>query len=144
MEETSQTISDILVVEKVLTADQANLVNLESLNTGRSQEEVILAHRFASEEKIAPAKAKILGVPFVSLKDHGISPEVLNFVPELVARRYLVLPFEYSKERNQLSIAMADPLDLQAVEFLEKKSSCKIIPHLAVAEELKENLELQY
>lgn len=144
MEETSKTIADILLSQNILSADQANLVNLESINTGRPQEEVILAHRFAKEDQIAPARAKFLGVPFVDLKEKGISPEVLNFIPEMVATRYQALPFEYDKNKNQLSVAMADPLDPQAIEFLEKKSGRKVIPYLAIASQLKETIEMQY
>ncbi|MDP3998032.1 MAG: GspE/PulE family protein [bacterium] len=144
MNQDQPTIADILAGQKILTSDQANLVNLESINTGRSQEEVILAHRFVKAEQIAPARAKFLGVPFVTLKDRGISPEVLKFLPELVARRYLALPFEHDKEKNQLLVAMVDPLDPQAVEFIEKKSGCKVIPYLASAEELKSEIDIQY
>lgn len=144
MDEANKTIADILLSQNILSADQANLVNLESINTGRPQEEVILAHRFAKEDQIAPARAKFLDVPFVDLKEKGISPEVLNFVPEMVATRYQALPFEYDKDKNQLFVAMADPLDPQAIEFLEKKSGRKVIPYLAIASQLKETIEIQY
>lgn len=144
MNQNPQTITDILAAQKVISQDQANLVNLESINTGLSQEEVILNHHFATEEQIVPARAQVLGVPFAGLKDRGISPEILNFIPETVARSYNVLPFEYSKEKNLLSVAMVDPLDPQAVAFLERKSGCKIQPHLAMVSELKESIELQY
>ena len=144
MGENSQTIANVLAAQSIITPEQANLVNLESINTGRNQEEVILAHRFASEEQIAPARAKVMGVPFVDLRERGISPEVLNFIPEMVARRYTALPFEYNKEKNQLSVAMIDTMDPQAVEFIEKKSGCKIVPHLASVIQLKEAIDFQY
>src|SRR3989338_3028947 len=116
MDGIQNTIADILVSQNVISPDQANLVTLESINTGQPQEEVLLHHRFVTEDQIAPARAKFLGVPFVDLKDRGISPEVLNFIPETVAVRYQALPFEYNKDKNKLSVAMADPLDPQALE----------------------------
>lgn len=144
MDHSSQSIAEILVAKNVLTPDQGQLVELESINTGRSQEDIILAHRFTTAEQIAPAHAQTLGVGFTNLKDSGISPEVLNFVPETVARRYRVIPFDYHKEQNQLFLAMVDPLDPQAIEFIEKKSNCKVIPYLAVSTDLEDAINLQY
>lgn len=144
MDHSSQSIAEILVAKNVLTPDQGQLVELESINTGRSQEDIILAHRFTTAEQIAPAHAQTLGVGFTNLKDSGISPEVLNFVPETVARRYRVIPFDYHKEQNQLFLAMVDPLDPQAIEFIEKKSNCKVIPHLAIPADLEDAINLQY
>ncbi|MBI4100343.1 type II/IV secretion system protein [Candidatus Microgenomates bacterium] len=139
-----QTLADILLDRKVLTTDQANLVNIESINTGRAQDEVIISHHFAAKDQIAPARAQLLNVPFVSLVNKGISPEVLSFLPETVARSYLAIPFEYGKESNLLSVAMADPLNPQIIEFIEKKSNCKVVPYLAVDDDIKDAIDQNY
>lgn len=65
-------------------------------------------------------------------------------MPETVARSYLAIPFEYGKESNLLSVAMADPLNPQIIEFIEKKSNCKVVPYLAVDDDIKDAIDQNY
>lgn len=140
----AQKLSDILVEEKILTSEQGSLVKLESLNTGRGEEEIILEHNFVPEEEIFKGKAKTLGVPFVRLSTIAVAPEVINFVPEAVARRYTIFPFTYDQGKNTLSLAMADPLDVEAVKFVESKSACKVLPFLALEKEISGLIDQEY
>lgn len=144
MEPVSRNIADILVSEKVLSEEQLSKVKLESANTGRSTEEIIAAERLATEEELARAKAKVWGVPFVNLATQGISPQALTFIPEPVARRYSLIPFDFAKETKSLNVAMTDPSNLQILEFIGQKSGCKIKPYLALALDIQEAIEEQY
>jgi len=137
-------IADILLEEKVLTSEQKNLVSLESINTGKSLEEAILGHGFATEDQLVVAKAKLLGLPFIVVSGKGISPEVLNFIPEPVARRFTVLPFEYDRKENLLSVVMVDPLDIEVLEFLEKKSGSNIKPFMGYRSDIVAAIETLY
>lgn len=144
MVDTAQTLADILAADKVITSDVASKIKIESLNIGASVEEIISKKKLATPEQLAQAKARLFGVPFVSLTGRGISPEILNFIPEPVARRYNLIPIDFDRKKNTLLVAMADPLDLQVIEFVERKSGKKIIPHLALLEEIQATIEQQY
>lgn len=144
MVDSAQTLADILAQDKVITPEVASAVKIESLNTGVTIEEIIARKKLATAEQVAQAKARLLGVPFVTLTGKGISPEVLGFIPESVARRYTLLPFDFDRKKNVLMVAMADPLDLQVIEFVEKKSGKKIVPFLALPEEIQAAIEEQY
>ncbi|MBI4999458.1 type II/IV secretion system protein [Candidatus Gottesmanbacteria bacterium] len=144
MVNTAQTLADIFAQDKIITSEVASQVKVESLNTGASVEEIISRKKLATPQQIAQAKAKLFGVPFVTLTGRGISPEILNFIPEPVARRYILLPFDFNPKKNALLLAMADPLDLQVIEFVEKKSGKKIVPYLALPEEIQASIEEQY
>lgn len=137
-------IADILLEEKVLTSEQKNLVSLESINTGKSLEDVVLGHGFATEDQLVAAKAKLLGLPFIIVSGKGISPEVLNYIPEPVARRFTVLPFDYDRKENLLSVVMVDPLDIEVLEFLEKKSGCNIKPFMGYRTDIEAAIETLY
>lgn len=144
MVDTAQTLADILAADKVITSDVASKIKIESLNIGASVEEIISKKKLATPEQLAQAKARLFGVPFVTLTGRGISPEILNFIPEPVARRYNLIPIDFDRKKNTLLVAMADPLDLQVIEFVERKSGKKIIPHLALLEEIQATIEQQY
>lgn len=137
-------IEDILFEDKLLSSDQLSLIKLEHINTGKAVEEILVDHGFVDETNLTKAKAKLVGVPFIPLSGKGISPEVLNFVPEPVARRYKLVPFDYDKTNNSLSVAMVDPLDLQVLEFIEQKSGATVKPFIAVPSEIDTAISEQY
>lgn len=142
---TQHSVLDILSSKGVITPDQISAIKLEQINSGQSEEKIILEHNFANERQVTKARAQVLGIPYLeteSLEGSGISAEVLNLVPEQVARRYKLIPFLL--QNDFLSVAMADPLDLQVVEFLEKKTGKKIKRFLAVADDVTKAIKNQY
>ncbi|MBI3384745.1 Flp pilus assembly complex ATPase component TadA [Candidatus Gottesmanbacteria bacterium] len=144
MKNDNNDLARVLLSQKLLSPEQADLVRLESVNKGQRIEEVIRAHNFVAEEQLAKAKAEILGVSYVSLAAKGISPDILNYIPEPVARRYMVLPFSFDQKTRILSVAMKDPVDISAIEFLESKSGLAIEPYLALESELSQKIEEEY
>ncbi len=138
----SQTIEDILLKQGLLSQEQLSAIKLESINSGLPPERIILNHNFVAPDKIAQARATLIGIPFMRLEGKAVSSEILNLVPEVVARRYKLIPFE--KADNILSVAMADPLDLQVVEFIEKKANCKVKRFMALPEDILRAISEQY
>ena len=119
----AQDILSILVSEKHLTQEAANAISTESLSSGEQVETIIRKKHAVTEEDFARAHAMSLGIEFVSLAGRALSPDLINYIPEAVARRYTLIPFEFNEKKNELSVAMVDPLDSQVIEFLEKKSA---------------------
>ncbi len=142
MQQSNLTIEDILLNEGLLRSDQVNSIKLESINTGAPSDQLILRHNLASPEQVAKARAQILGIPFITLENKAISTEVLNLVPEAVAKRYKLIPFERSGEA--LNLAMVDPLDLQVIQFIEKKTGLKVVPYLGFEGDVLKAISTQY
>lgn len=138
----SLVIEDILLRQGLLTPDQVSSVKLESINTGQPSEKILLDHNLIRPDKIAAARAILLNVPFVSLESKAIPADILNLIPEPVARRYRLIPFD--KQNNELLVAMADPLDLQVIQFIEKKGGMRIKPYLALPEDILKAVSDQY
>lgn len=132
----AQDILSNLVSDKKLTAPVAEQVRVESLNTGEAIEDILRRKKLVAEDDLIRGRAAALGIPFVSLLDRAISPDVVNYIPEPVARRYTLVPFELDSQSGTLSVAMLDPLDFQVIEFLEKKSGKPVKPFMA----LKDNI----
>lgn len=135
-------IEDILFKQGQLTQQQLSAIKLEAINSGQTAEQIIVQHQLIPSAKLAVARAQLMGVPFINLEGKAISSEVLNFVPEVVARRYKIIPFD--KKNDKLFVAMADPLDLQVIQFIEKKSSLYVKPYLAVPEDIMKAIGGQY
>ncbi len=136
------TIEEILFKQGLLTSDQLSAVKLESINSGQSIDKIILQHNLVPLDKITQAKAQILSVPFIKLEGKAISAEVLNLVPEPAARRYQLIPFE--KTNDELWVAMEDPLDIQIIQFVEKRSGMRVKAFLALKEDITKAIGEQY
>jgi len=129
-------LAQVLVEEGLLTEEQAKKVSLNRLKTGESEESIIQALRTINEVDFIKAKAKFLRVPFVDLDTTAFSPEALSFVPRSVAEKYKLVPFYFDKKDNELSVAMTNPLDLETVEFIEKKSGLKVKPVMGLEKQI--------
>lgn len=141
----AQDILTLLVAARALTKDAAELIRVESLNTGESIEELLKRKHLVSDEVYARARAESLNIPFVTLGGRAITPDVVNFIPEPVARRYTLVPFQLEVgDKGALSVAMLDPLDFQVVEFLEKKSGRIIKPYMALKDDILSALQELY
>ncbi len=138
------TIADILFSQGALNEEQFKKIKLENINTGKSLEQIIRDHNLVAEENLTKARAEVINIPFIQIDAISVSPQALSFLPELVAQRFQVLPFGFDKAANVLSVAMVNPLDFEAIEFLEKKSGCKIKPFLVVPGEMEKMIKERY
>lgn len=138
----SPTIEDILFKQGLLSSDQLSATKLESINSGQPIDKILIQHNLVPLDKITQAKAQILNLPFIKLEGKPITTEVLNLIPEAAAKRYHLIPFEKSKD--ELWVAMEDPLDIQVIQFVEKRSGMRIKPFLALTEDILKAITDQY
>ncbi len=101
--------------------------------------DVLVKEKIITKEQIIKLEAYILGIPFVSLEKETISKEILQIIPEPIARRHNIIAFR--KKDKELEVAMLDPEDLQTIEFIKKKSDLKILPRLTSPASIKNALK---
>ena len=135
-------LEDILYKKGLLSEDQRSAIKLESINSGQSVEKILLQYNSVPIEAITQAKAQILNIPYIKLEGKAISADVLNLVPEAAARRYKIIPFD--KKEDELYVAMADPLDIQISQFVEKRSGFRVKPFFAQADDILRAISDQY
>jgi type IV pilus assembly protein PilB len=87
-------------------------------------DEFLVQKKALTEAELLKVKAELFGVPLINLRDQQIAQDILNLVPEPVAHRHQVICFAKTKE--DLSLAMVDPDDLQTKEFIKKKTGLNI------------------
>ncbi len=135
-------IEDVLAASGHLTPEQVTFVKSEVKRRQEPSEKIIAQMNWVTEEQLTEARASVMGVPYCRPDALPLSPEVLNYVPEDVAKRFTVIPI--SKEADTLSVAMVDPLDLQTIEFIEKKSGFSVRPYLASVDSITRAVNDQY
>ncbi len=99
---------------------------------------VLLEQKLISEVDLQKTYAYILGIPFVDLTKEVIPADVLQVVPELIAKKYNIAAFE--RNGSNLKVAMLNPDDLQTIDFIKKKVGLRIIPCLTSRESINSAL----
>ena len=77
-----------------------------------------------TEEWLAEVYARQLSIPLLSLPAQSIQPEVIDRIPEKLARRYECMPL--SCDGQFLKLTMVDPSDLDAIEAIETFTGCQV------------------
>jgi type IV pilus assembly protein PilB len=146
MSQTAQnrTVLDILVEHQQIHAEDVQGLLLEQTNTGKPIEAVIEEKQLVSETALTQAKAEFYNLPFVKLEEIGVSPEAISYIPESIARRYNLLPFSVNKQEKTISVAMKNPLDLQAIDFVEKKTGFHLELYFAASSEIDRTISERY
>ena len=140
----AQNIIPSLIDLGILTKEAGDAIQIESYNAGEPVEDILLRKRLVTPADIVKARAKLYNTPFISLATQAFSPNVVNMIPEAVARRYTIIPFGSDDKTNTLFVAMVDPLDFQVIEFLEKKTGKSIRPFMALPEEIEQSIGNAY
>ncbi|HOF42844.1 MAG: GspE/PulE family protein [Patescibacteria group bacterium] len=107
----------------------------EANETNKKLGDLLIEKKLVNEIEIRKMYAYILGVPFVNLEKETITSDILQIIPEPIAKKYNIIAFE--KEGNNLKVAMKNPEDLQTIDFIKKKTGLKIIPCLTNEESIK-------
>lgn len=117
----------------------------ESLKLSQKQDtslsQILLKKELISDDNLAKIISEISDVPFVDLTQTSIDPNVLKYVPRVVAAKQGIIPFKLDKQG--LHLAMHDPSDLQILQFIKNKTSLPIIPYVATLADINSAL-IQY
>ncbi len=79
---------------------------------------------YAKEEEIAQVLTVQYGFPYLPLENYEINSEVIKLIPENVAKQYNLIAID--KIADLLTVAMSNPLNMQAVEDIELITKCKV------------------
>jgi type IV pilus assembly protein PilB len=137
-------LSDVLLGEHLINQTQYNDIKLRTAQQGTPEEDVIASLHIVNEERLAEAKAKILGVPYISLETTSFSPQALGLVPQAVVQRFNLIPFLYDDRSKTISIAMGNPADLEALSFVQQKTGLNVRAFAAAPNAVQAAIEMQY
>ncbi len=102
--------------------------------------EIILKKELISDMNLGRFMADMLGFKFIDLDVEHIDPTLTDILPEIVAKKQLILLIDRVGEG--LRLAMADPSNEEVVRLLEKKTGEKVIPYLATKKDIQDKLNV--
>ncbi len=125
-------LGEALVLSNAITEEQLQQALEEQKTSGKKLGELLIDKGLITEDLIAQILGAQLGYPIIDLSNITISPDVQNLVPSSVLKKSQVLPIEFAEDNiNILRVAMADPLDVNAMDDISIITGCQIEPLIA-------------
>jgi type IV pilus assembly protein PilB len=131
-------IADVLVEDGLLTQAQvAELLELQK-KEGVRLIKLVVDRSLITDQDLAVSMGRVLKVPPVNLSRISISPELVDLIPRDVAHNFKVVPI--SRLENQLFLAMADPLNVLAIDDVRRITKLEITPLIATEKAIQDKL----
>jgi type IV pilus assembly protein PilB len=122
-------IADALVEDGLLTAKQVQELLEQQKREGTRLLKLLLEKSYVSEQDMAISMGRVLNVPPINLPRINIPIEIADLLPREIANSYKVIPV--SRLENKLFLAMADPLNVLAVDDVRRITKLEVAPLIA-------------
>lgn len=127
-------LGEMLVNAGIVTESTFNATVTESQRRRQNIVDILIAQNLITKDYFYVLVAQTLGVERVNLANVKIDEELLRLLPEDIAKRRRSIVF--ARDKNSYSVAMEDPTDLEAIDFLAVRLKASIKPFLASDEDL--------
>jgi len=135
-------IGDLLKEAGLIDDFQLESALAHQRNWGGKLGSILIEKEFVREDKLASVIAEKLGLEYINLFEPELSAESLRLIKPEIARKYSVIPIR--KVGNSITLAMADPLDIDAIDDLKFSTGCNIKPALSLESEIKDAIRKYY
>lgn len=138
-------ITDEELKALILKTGLATIQSLQELeefarNSNVSLVDALIEKDIISDENLGILIADFLHIPFTILSKLSIPEETFRIVPEKIARKHKVIPFEKAVE--SLKVAMVDPRNTDVLQAISKKTGLKVIPYLTTERDIDNILRI--
>ena len=131
-------IGDLLVEAGAITEEQLQEALAKQKEEGGMLGNIIMDMGFISRELLITVLTTQMGIEYCEVKSVKIDEDVIQLVPETLVQKYKVMPIGYDPENpNILQVAMADPMDLMAVDDISIASGLNVEPMLSFQDDLE-------
>jgi type IV pilus assembly protein PilB len=135
-------LGDILVREGLISQDQLRKALSEQKSTGMRLGYTLVKLGFVEETEVTKMLARQYRMPAVDLSRFEVDPKILKLLPPDIATKYTVLPLK--REGRTLTIAIADPNNVTAIEDIKFITRCDVFPVIAGEYTLRNAIDRYY
>ena len=135
-------IGDVLKEAGLIDDFQLGSALSQQRNWGGKLGSILVELGFVQETELARALAEKLHLPYANLFDPEIPETIITLIKPEIAKKYQVMPVK--KDGKSLVLAMADPMDLEAMDAIRFATGCNIKPALAMGSEIKDAIKKYY
>ena len=135
-------LGQILLERGVITVQQPEQTLARQKGRGGLLGQILIEQGAVTEEAMALALTAQYGFPYLPLENYEIDEGVISVVPERLARQYCLMPID--RIGNALTLAMADPTNVQAIEEVELLTKCVVQAFVSTTSDITKAIEKHY
>jgi type IV pilus assembly protein PilB len=139
---TPDKLGDILVREGLITQEQLRKALLEQKTSGMRLGYTLVKLGFIEETEVSKMLARQYRMPAVDLSRFEVDAKILKLIPPDIATKHTVLPLK--REGRTLTVAIADPNNVTAIEDIKFITRCDVFPVIAGEYTLRNAIERYY
>ena len=140
--DTQKRLGDILIESVLVSKDELEQALRRQEQTGEPLGKAIINLGYLSEYELLEALSKQLDVPYLTLNNYMLKPEIAKLIPEEMARKYMTIPL--FKIENTLTVGINDPTNIMALDEISRETGHEVEPVLCSDKEIKEALDEVY
>lgn len=135
-------LGDMLIESGKLTEDELKEALLIQKQVGKRLGEILVDQNFVDEEDIIEVLEKQLNIERVNLEITRIDRRAIKMISENVCRKHLIFPYEV--DDTTIKVAMADPLDIVAIDDVEISTGLNVKPYIAPKQSIQRAIDIYY
>ncbi len=139
---TYRRLGELLVANGTITEEDVQRGLALQKGTNKRLGEVLIANNIITEGQMIDALRMQLGIEFIDLTKIDIPVELAQVLPKNIAKQYNVVPVRIV--RDELFLAMSDPLNFYALEEARKAVRRRIVPMVATASAIEHSIRILY
>jgi type IV pilus assembly protein PilB len=128
-------IGDVLLSRGLITQEQLAAALKEQEATGKRLGDILVAREWVSSSDLVDVISERLGLPKLSIRGLAADPEVVNIIPLPIAKKHRVVAL--FRIGNRLTVAMADPLDMVAIDEVRYRTGLMVNRVVATPEDIE-------
>ena len=131
-------LGDVLMSRGLINQNQLNMALKEQKEKGRMLGEMLVELGYVTQEKINDILCEMLNIEFIDLQVEEPEENVRDLIPEEVMRKYTLVPMRYDKNNaGVIQVAMADPMNILAMDDINIITGKQVVPYLANASDIR-------
>lgn len=135
-------LSNILIKKGAITEEKLSQALQVQKEKGGSLGDILVSLGAITQRDLLAILSQELGIPPISLSKYKIDPEITKFIPKKIAINYQIMPI--SKMGSILTVAMADPLNVFALDDIKNVTNMDITPIITTQDDIKSAIEQYY
>lgn len=135
-------LGDLLISVGLLTEQDIERALVLQKDSGKRLGSVLIDSGMISEQQLIEALELQLGVDFIDLSKTSLNADLIQYIPKNIAKRHNIVPVK--AEKDELYLAMSDPLNFMAIEEARRASRRKIVPMIATADAVDRSIIALY
>ena len=135
-------LQQILIRDNIIKKEDLDKALEEQKKHGGELSKILVKLNLINEDDLTRLLSEGLGLPPIDMSRLKIDPAVVNLIPKNIAEKYQIIPI--SRMGENLTLAMADPLNIFVIDSVKALTGLSITPIIARSTQIRQAIDKYY